>query len=77
MIMIIDKHFPPGHPLAKIMNRNTVKISYKCMPNMKMAVAGHNLQVQKDGQEVQNLGCNCSGMYSTHFLKYTTKHNMY
>ena len=60
-LQLIDKHFPPGHPLAKVVNRNTVKISYKCMPNMKMAVAGHNSQVQKEGQEVENPGCNCSG----------------
>ena len=31
------------------------------MPNMKMAVAVHNFMVQKDRQEVENPGCNCSG----------------
>ena len=32
---LLDKHFPPGHPLHHLLNRNTVKISYKCLSNMK------------------------------------------
>ena len=48
--------------MAKVINRNTVKISYRCMPNMKKAIAGHNFQVQK-GEEVEapQYGCNCNG----------------
>ena len=34
-LTLIDKCFPPNHPLHKILNRNTVKISYSCMPNTK------------------------------------------
>ena len=30
-LKIIDEEFPAGHPLHKIFNRNTVKISYSCM----------------------------------------------
>ena len=29
---IIEKHFPRGHKFHKILNRNTVKLSYSCMP---------------------------------------------
>ena len=39
---IIDDEFPAGHPLHKIFNRNTVKISYSCMPNIKQIIDGHN-----------------------------------
>ena len=31
---LLDKHFPKGNPLHKILNRNTVKVSYRCLPNM-------------------------------------------
>jgi hypothetical protein len=43
---IIDDEFPPGHPLHKIFNRNTVKISYSCMPNIKQTIDGHAQQDQ-------------------------------
>ena len=32
-LKIIDRSFPPTHVLHKIINRNTIKISYRCMPN--------------------------------------------
>ncbi len=31
---LLDIHFPRHDPLHKIFNRNTVKVSYGCMPNM-------------------------------------------
>ena len=33
-LRLIDKHFPRHHKFRPIFNRNTVKISYSCMPNM-------------------------------------------
>ena len=39
---IIDEEFPADHPLHKIFNRNTVKISYSCIPNIKQTIDGHN-----------------------------------
>ena len=35
----VDKHFAKSN-LKAIINRNTVKLSYCCMPNMKMIIAG-------------------------------------
>ena len=53
--------FPKKHPLAKILNRNTVKLSYRCMPNIQKHISSHNCKVQKDGknQEVEIPLCNC------------------
>ena len=48
-LKLIDKCFPQNHPLRKVINRNTVKVSYKCMPNMK--ISKHNHKVKK---EVEN-----------------------
>ena len=56
----LDKCFPPYHPLSKLINRNTVKLSYKCMPNVKHAISRHNQQVKR-GRAPTNpvAGCNC------------------
>ena len=32
---LIDRSFPPGHKLHKLLNRNTEKLSYSCMPNLR------------------------------------------
>ena len=37
--ILINKCFPNYHPLHKIVNRNTVKLSYKCMPNFKANIS--------------------------------------
>ena len=50
-LSLIDKCFPKGHVLHKIFNRKTVKISYKCMPNMKCVIAGHNSKILKTNQK--------------------------
>ena len=41
-LQLIDKHFPKGHALHKLFNRNTVKVSYSCMNNMASIISGHN-----------------------------------
>ena len=46
-LKLIDKNFPKTHPLGKLINRNTVKISYRCMPNMKQKISNNNFKVQK------------------------------
>ena len=33
-LKLIDKHFPPGNILHPVLNRQTVKVGYRCMPNM-------------------------------------------
>ena len=44
-LRIIDESFPPTHALRKIFNRNTVKLSYSCMPNMKNIISAHNKHI--------------------------------
>lgn len=40
----LDKCFPRYHPLSKLINRNTAKLSYKCMSNMKQAISSQERQ---------------------------------
>ena len=62
-LKLIDKHFPKDNPLRKIINRNTVKVSYRCMPNFKQKIAIHNSRAKRIETEPQPLpGCNCTGV---------------
>ncbi|KAL9987330.1 hypothetical protein ACROYT_G001617 [Oculina patagonica] len=61
---IIDRCFPSGHPLHKIFNKHTLKLSYSCMPNMKSIISSHNKAVLSDYHQSQttqtcNKECNC------------------
>jgi hypothetical protein len=66
-LALLDKAFPPANPLHKLFTRQTVKLSYKCMPNMGRAVATNNMKLLKDEQpqQPQTLGCNCQGGLGT------------
>ena len=35
---LVDSHFPAGHKLHKIFNRNTVKVRYSCMNNVRSII---------------------------------------
>ena len=61
-LRIIDTSFTQDNPLRKLFNRNTVKVSYKCMPNMSSIVSRHNTKLLQNCQEQQQVqGCNCQG----------------
>ena len=38
---LLEKHFPSHHRLHKICNKNNVKVSYSCMPNMTAIISRH------------------------------------
>ena len=51
-LKLVDKHFHKNHPLGKLLNRNTVKISYSCTKNIKSIISSHNAKVMNaDEQE--------------------------
>ena len=60
-LKLVDTCFPPSHPLSKIINRNTVKVSYRCMPNMGQVIARHNHKVAKKEVQQPLPKCNCRG----------------
>ena len=39
---VVNKHFPPHYKFSKIFNRNNMKISYSCMPNLKSSINIHS-----------------------------------
>ena len=61
-LKLLDTHFPPGHILRPVMNRNTVKVSYRCLPNMGSVIARHNSKILKENTKSQvkdTPKCNC------------------
>ena len=64
-LSIVDRCFPKNHPLHKIFNRHTLKLSYSCMPNIKTIISSHNKKLLSDYDQWQNLTqtldkeCNC------------------
>ena len=47
-LKLLDNCFPKGHKLHKILNRNTVKLSYSCTQNLQSIINGHNAKVNKN-----------------------------
>ncbi|KAJ8033377.1 hypothetical protein HOLleu_23596 [Holothuria leucospilota] len=59
-LKIVTESFPKGHTLQIIFNRNTLKISYSCMPNMKSIVDAHNKKILKAQMPAPETDpCNC------------------
>ena len=64
-LQLMDKHFPPGNPLHQIFNRNKVKMSYRCTPNLARKISAHNAKILKQNQtgdqetETPPKECNC------------------
>ena len=56
---LIDRHFPKDHRLHKIFNRNNVKVSYSCMPDVASRVKSHNAKVLNIVEKENKRTCNC------------------
>ena len=55
-IDIVKSEFTEDHVLHQIFNKNTIRLSYSCMPNMSKKVSMHNGKVfQQFMEEEQNL----------------------
>ena len=61
-LQAVDECFPTNHCLNKIFNRNTLKLSYSCMPNVHQIITAHNktvLHKQTKPSENPPKECNC------------------
>ena len=57
---LLRKHFPPSNRLHKICNKNVVKLSYSCNPNMANILAAHNKRLLKfHNDKSESKSCNC------------------
>ena len=63
-LAIIKETFPKTHTLHKLCNTNTIKLSYRCMNNMKREVSRHNNKLlnginNNNGAAAQTYRCSC------------------
>ena len=58
-LSLINKHFPEQHKFHKIFNKNNVKVSYSCMPNIKSIINMHNKKIVNPPQQTNERTCNC------------------
>ena len=56
---LINKHFPLEHKFRKIFNRNTLKLSYSCMPNLQGLKNKHNQNIFREQLQSTPKTCNC------------------
>ena len=57
---LIQKHFPIKHKFNKIFNKNNIKLSYSCMPNMNTIINSHNNKIINPPTPPTNQRtCNC------------------
>ena len=61
-----DTHFPVGYKLHKIFNRNTVKVSYSCMNNVRSIITSHNTRIIKKSksQNISTDNCYCRNKHA-------------
>ena len=52
---ILDKHFPKSHPIYKIFNRNTNKVSYSCMNNVSQIIKQYKNLSKKKGRLIHGI----------------------
>ena len=55
---LVNLHFAKNSKLCKIFNKNTIKLSYSCLPNIKNIINSHNRKILKENKtSIKN--CNC------------------
>ena len=62
-ISLIERSFPAGHKLTESFNRNTIKLSYSWIPNVKQIIDGQNkpiLKIAETDQPQKDGGKTCS-----------------
>ena len=60
-LKIVNKNFPKKHRLHKLFNRNNLKVSYSCLPNVSSIIASHNRKILNDetSSDTNHKMCNC------------------
>ena len=59
LLRLLDHHFPLVSPLHPLINRKKVKLSYRCLPNMKKEISRHNSKVLNGERNDHPPRCNC------------------
>ena len=63
-LLLIDKHFKSDNILRSAVNRTTIRVSYRCLPNLGSKISGHNKKLlskeaEAGSSQSSKKGCNC------------------
>ena len=58
LLALFHFHFPVNHKLHKIFNRNSIKVSYSCMRNVKSIISSHNHKILQSKRSISTKTCN-------------------
>ena len=58
-LKLISKHFLPNHKFVTIFNKDTIKPSYFCMPNIRSKINGNNKIILHSKPTEPQKSCNC------------------
>jgi len=59
-LTIVDRCFPRNHKFRKIFNKNTLKVSYSCLPNMASIVCAYKKVLNDTPKPTNDIRtCNC------------------
>ena len=58
-LSIVHDCFKKSHPLRKIFNKNTIKVSYSCMPNLEAKISSHNKTILANLNGIINVKSEC------------------
>ena len=56
-LKLVRRHFPKGHKLSKIFNKNTLKVSCSYMRNIRSILTSHNKEILAENEKQYE--CNC------------------
>ena len=60
-LSLINQHLPKSNPLYKIFNRNTLKLRYSCMSNVKTIISNHDkAEINKPSKSPDEAKCACN-----------------
>ena len=58
-LKIVNKYFGKNSKLKKYLNKNNIKLSYSCMPNIETVIKNHNKKLINNNKENKDESCNC------------------
>ena len=58
-VRLLNKHFSPSHKLYKIFHKNTLKLTFSYIPNLKAKIDGHNKKILETTLPPKTKLCNC------------------
>ena len=59
ILKLVDSCFQAPHPLHKLFNRHTVKVSYRTTQNMQQIISAHNRKLLNNQTDKQEKACTC------------------